>query len=696
MVIESILPALGMCLLCGTSLLPPDFTPPAVPLIVHDPYTSTWIFGHDPVADWTRHWTGKERTLAGLIRIDGETYRFLGPREICEKALSLVKFYVYPTRTIYTYENEKIRLVLTFTTPMLPYDYKYLSAPVTFIEFETTSKDVKEHTIEIYLDVGIEWCVDSNEQMVTWEKPTPNGNITLLKAGSVEQPILEKSGDNRRIDWGYLYLVVPSSPEFSTKIGQRNKNIAQFNSDGRVYGEPDINPPIKPAQNSVALSSSLSISVPSNVPVSRYLVIAYDDIYSIEFFGEKLRPWYYKEYGEDFILLLNNIYKEYPNIKEKCSAWDEEVLSNACGIVGKQYSALVGLTYRHVFGSGKIVVGKEGRPLYFHKENFSNGCIATVDVSYPASPFFALFAPALLRGMLEPIFLYARTPDWIFEFAPHDVGTYPKANGQVYGRENGKLLLESQMPVEECGNMILMTALLAEAEGSIEYAREHWDLLEKWANYLKEHGRDPENQLCTDDFAGHLAHNTNLSLKAIVALGAFAKLSKQRHLAYADEWEKLAREMAQDWVHRARDGDKFKLTFDRPGTWSMKYNLVWDKILNLNLFSPEIARLELAHYKKVQNTYGLPLDCRKDYTKVDWLIWCATLTQSREDFDALYQPFYRFLNETPDKIPLTDWYDTKTAKCIGFRARPVIGGIFLPYLYHEKIWKEFANKSQKF
>jgi hypothetical protein len=63
----------------------------------------------------------------------------------------------------------------------------------------------------------------------------------------------------------------------------------------------------------------------------------------------------------------------------------------------------------------------------------------------------------------------------------------------------------------------------------------------QWANYLKAHGRDPENQLCNDDFAGHIAHNTNLSLKAIMALGAFAKMCEQRHFATAADWENLAR-----------------------------------------------------------------------------------------------------------------------------------------------------------
>lgn len=241
--------------------------------------------------------------------------------------------------------------------------------------------------------------------------------------------------------------------------------------------------------------------------------------------------------------------------------------------------------------------------------------------------------------------------------------------------------------------MLLMTAGVAQVEGSAEFARQYWPLLTKWAEYLKTKGFDPENQLSTDDFAGHLAHNANLSIKAILALGAYGKLAGMLgHSDSASQYSALAREDAHHWNEKDREGDHFRLAFDRPGTWSQKYNLVWDKLLNLNLFPPDIAQKELAFYEKHLNQYGLPLDNRADYTKLDWLTWTASLSNSQKQFQLFFEPAYRFANESPSRVPLTDWYDTKTAKQVGFQARSVVGGIFIRMLDDQTIWKKYAEQ----
>lgn len=241
--------------------------------------------------------------------------------------------------------------------------------------------------------------------------------------------------------------------------------------------------------------------------------------------------------------------------------------------------------------------------------------------------------------------------------------------------------------------MLILMAAVAQLEGDTDFADRYWPQLTQWANYLREEGFDPDHQLCTDDFAGHLAHNVNLSAKAICGLGSYAKLCEMRgDETAANEYRRVAQEYAAQWIKNADDGDHFRLTFDRPGTWSQKYNLVWDKVLGLNLFPDEVLEKEMAYYKKVQNEFGLPLDNRDSYTKLDWILWTASLTDSKDDFQTLARPVVKFLDKTPNRQPMTDWYKTDTARKVGFTARPVVGGVFMRMLYDADAWDKWASR----
>ena len=245
------------------------------------------------------------------------------------------------------------------------------------------------------------------------------------------------------------------------------------------------------------------------------------------------------------------------------------------------------------------------------------------------------------------------------------------------------------------GNMLILVAALTQADGHAGYAEKYWPLLTRWAEYLRDKGLDPENQLCTDDFAGHLAHNVNLSLKAIMGLGGYATLcEKTGHAEDATSYRRIAQAMADEWTTMAQDGDHTRLAFDKPGTWSQKYNLVWDTLLGLNLFSPDIARREVAFYKTKQNVYGLPLDSRSEYTKLDWTVWSATLAEDPADFLALTEPLFAWADETPARVPLTDWFWTTDGKKAGFQARSVVGGLYLPLLKDAAVWRKWADRAK--
>jgi hypothetical protein len=421
-------------------------------------------------------------------------------------------------------------------------------------------------------------------------------------------------------------------------------------------------------------------------------MLAYDDIFAIQYMQRNLRP-FWRRNGWEAADLLKAAAKDYEMLRKRCAAFDGEFMGDLVKAGGPKFAQIGALAYRQCFAAGKFAADANGQPLQFCKENHSNGCISTSDVFYPMSPQFLLFGPSLAKSFVVPFMNYAASERWKFPFAPHDLGRYPHANGQIYG--DGEHGLNKQMPVEESGNLLILMAAIAQMEGNADFAGLYWKQLETWAAYLKEKGFDPENQLCTDDFAGHLAHNVNLSAKAICALGAFAKLCGMRgEHEKAAEYENAAREFAQRWVKEADDGDHFRLAFDKPGTWSQKYNLIWDRILGLNLFPEAALRKEMDFYRKTQGKFGLPLDCRQEYTKLDWLLWTATLTQNRDDFKALTDPVFDFINETPNRGPLTDWYWIQDAKKRGFTGRPVVGGVFAQLLYDKALWKKWSSRDK--
>jgi hypothetical protein len=328
--------------------------------------------------------------------------------------------------------------------------------------------------------------------------------------------------------------------------------------------------------------------------------------------------------------------------------------------------------------------------MLFPKENFSNGCISTVDVLYPSAPFFLFFNPALLEAQLKPVLEYSALTRWKWPFAPHDLGTYPLANGQVYG--GGEQGEDNQMPVEESGNMLILIDALGREQGNWHLAEQYWPQLTTWAQYLLAKGLDPENQLSTDDFSGHLAHNANLSIKAIDGIAAYAQMAKALGKPdVAAQYSSSAKKMAAEWQTMAIDGDHYKLAFDKPDTWSQKYNLVWDRLLDLNLFPANIRRAEVNFYLKHLNEYGLPLDNRQDYTKLDWELWTATLADNPSQFQAFVTPIGKWMNETTARVPLTDWYDTRTGKMMAFQARSVVGGVFIKALADKDLAVKWLN-----
>jgi hypothetical protein len=766
---------------------------PAYPLITHDPYFSIWSFTDSLHASTTKHWTGKDNSLIGLVRVDGKQYKFMGeptrPLKILAAAgedeayanrftetkpadnwtaanfddsqwqsgagmlgstgtnaqttwnsrevwirrtfefsaasvneLTLLAKYdddaevylngekifstgccsggykevqlskeiqkllvkgrnilaihcvntggpgfidvglydrqpgpavqnaiqqkveVTATQTKYQFKCGPVDVSLNFLSPLIITDLDLLSRPVSFVTCTVIANDKKAHKAELFLGISTQAAVNSTSQPVK-VTPVKSSTFSLLSAGTQSQQVLGRKGDDVRIDWGHLYIGGLLSEGAFAKYEYEEKQAL--------------------------LSQQYAFNLPANKQISKTVLIGYDDVLSIQYFEQNLPAWWKKNFSsmED---LLTKSAKQYASIKERCDGFDRKLYAEAKIAGGQQYAELCVLAYRQSLAAHKLVRGPNDEIFFPQKENYSNGSIWTVDVTYPSAPLALFYNPDLLKGMIDPIFYYSESGKWQKPFPAHDLGTYPLANGQTYPED---------MPVEEAGNMIILSAAICKAENSGAYAKRHWKMLSQWVEFLVNDGFDPGNQLCTDDFAGHLARNANLSLKAIVGIRSYAMMARMiGHDATANKYRDIAAKYVDQWQTLAADGDHYSLAFGKPGTWSQKYNLVWDKLFDLELFPEEVYRKEIKYYLGKQNEFGLPLDSRKTYTKSDWILWTATLANEPKDFQALVAPVYKFAMQTPTRVPLTDWHETTNGKQVGFQARSVVGGYFIKML----------------
>ena len=623
---------------------------PAIPLVTIDPFISIWSSSSCLNHAATEHWTGKENSIIGIAEIDGEKRLFLGYNRDVKK-LTQTSLDIDALSTTAVFENEKVIIKIKFLTPLIPDDYRLLTRPVTYLEIEYESNDGAEHDVKISVSASEKICLDEEiDSPVITEKINHNG-ICVMKMGNAVQKPLNRSGDEVRIDWGYLYLASDCE----------NAQGREIDTSGDTHIE--ISAPIKESQ-----------------PLMFYF--AYDDVESIEYFGKPLRSFWNRD-GQSILDGIEEAAEEYSALNERCAAFSKELYGEAFAAGGEKYAELLSLAYRQVIAAHKLVLDENGDILYISKECNSNGCAATVDVSYPSTPMYLLYNPELVKGMLRPVYKYAESDAWKFDFAPHDVGQYPLLNGQVYGDNQEKW----QMPVEECGNMLVMEANVALATGNADFAAEHIDLLEKWCRYLIEYGADPGHQLCTDDFAGHLAHNCNLSLKAVMGLQGMAIITDMLGYSEKSEFYRAeAEKMAANWMNTAVNADgTTRLAFDRPDSYSMKYNMVWDRAWKSGLFSQEFMDAEIADNMKHFNKYGMPLDSRADYTKSDWLVWTASMASDDKVFEDYVAPLWDAYNESSSRVPLSDWYDTVSGKWVSFRHRTVQGGLFMRVLMNKMI-----------
>lgn len=695
---------------------------PAYPLFVKDPYFSFWS-PFDKLNDGNvTFWTGADKKMFGYVFCENKTYIFMGANP---KAIKLEQTFVDLTSfdTKYGFTCEDFDLEITFTSPLNPDDLELLSCPVCYFRYTIIPKR-KLGITKVALIIDEEVCYDKYAMPIRGGKHMLDNGKEVAWFGLKKQLPMSQSFDDSSAEWGYYYI-----------SGDKAMCVSQFAIDYFV-ASGNLNFAYEPAHRKYIVACD-SFSVVDDLTFGM-MTVAFDDTCSIFYFGDWLKGYYFEKTGKTIVDAIQESIDFSDKVFKKCNSFDAK-LRKMAKPYGDDYLLVLYGALRQTVGAHKLVMDRNGELLFLSKESHSNGCIATADVSYPSIPLFLIFNPSLVRAMCRPIFKFAKMDVWKFDFAPHDVGTYPYCCGQVHGikykkgktayNNDGKVSLEEmcvdgsifnvanepempytypffyafcknhdlydltkQMPVEECGNMLIMTSSAILADLDAKMAKDNWDLLSKWADYLVRYGLIPNSQLCTDDFAGHLEKNANLSIKAIVAIKSYAIIAdKLGYKDIASKYHDIAKNYANEWKRICYKNGKTTLVLDdENNSFSLKYNMAFDVIFNSNLFDEEIRENEVDRYISLTNRYGVPLDSRSLYTKSDWILWSSILTSDIEKRKKLIAPIANFLRESPLRYPFSDWYYSDSGKIVGklnkwgrmtgFKNRTVQGGLFIPLL----------------
>src|ERR1035441_1373826 len=385
----------------------PQTRPPATPLITHDPYFSIWSASDNLTDSDTTHWTGVPQPITGVARIDNKAFRFMGHHPDAIPAMEQTGSSVTPTHTRYQFRRSGVQLRLEFFTPAIMSDLDVLSRPVTYLTWRVQATDGGHHRVSVLFDVDPLIAVnDRSQPIVTSRHDT--GSLNVLSVGSRDQNILNRSGDDLRIEWGYFHLAAPKNEQAKTSISAGLEEA--FIASGQLASSDSICMPEPASQSSAHLEVLLALGSVGSTVVARHVLLSYTEGFAIQYFQRNLRP-YWQRNNMAVEKMLDRAEEQYSELEVRGSAFDSDLTADLVKVGGKHYAAIAILAYRKTLAAHALVADLEGQPMLFAKENFSNGCIATVDVLYPSAPFFLLFQPKLLEAQLLPVLEYSALPD---------------------------------------------------------------------------------------------------------------------------------------------------------------------------------------------------------------------------------------------------------------------------------------------
>ena len=507
----------------------------------------------------------------------------------------------------------------------------------------------------------IEWISGDRSAIAQWSYDTTGNGVAYHEV--FRQTQLEFSEVADQAEWGNWYWGTQNSDALSFQSGIDNDVRGQFQSNGTLTDSQDTD--YRAINDNYPVFGFASDLGSITGTVSTLYTIGLCQQQAVQFYGangNQSVPSLWTSYFGSDTDALDFFYGDYSTATSMSSELDAKIASDASAVGGQDLVTVTSLATRQAFG-GCELGGTTDQPLYWMKEISSDGNAQTVDVMFPLHPIMLYTNPTLLKYLLDPLFIDQAAGDYPNTYAMHDLGSnFPNATGHSSGTDE-------YMPVEECGNMLIMTLAYVQASGDTDYLTQYYGLLKQWAGYLVNDSLIPSNQVSTDDFAGALANQTNLALKGIIGIGAMAQIANltgntddasnftSTAQSYISQWYDLANAAGANPPHTT-------LSYGNDTTYSLLYNLYGDALLKLGLVKQEIYTQQSNFYATVFDTYGVPLDTRHIYTKGDWEMFTASVSGSGSGNakQMLISHLATWINETPTNMPYTDLYDTDDGK----------------------------------
>ncbi|KAI1336160.1 DUF1793-domain-containing protein [Xylariaceae sp. FL0016] len=628
-------------------------TPQVLPLIVRNPYLSVWLHkARDmPWEHWPMFWTGSTLGFGIMASVpkSNTVYPLLGrPQDFLDRNKHRSSYNVsYPeyhgvtfdastTNLTYTLAGSDVEIILSFLSPITPTSTMRQSLPASYLTcYVQGSTD-----ISLFIDINGQWVSGDRENQIKWqfshEKSGTRGQKAGLKRWSISrrtEQLLTEFEDHA--EWGTIHFTAPA--DVSHQSGEIHDISRRFAAQGTldnvvddgyrgIYDKEPIFAFSKTfelsrkanASNSIAQDSALFTFSLTQDPVvqfasSRGLTL--------------MRPLWASYFPTGVEDMLAYHYDDFQNAAALGQNYSDQLHKDAFASGSHDYRDIAALSARQVLGATQFS-GTPENPILFLKEISSNGNFQTVDVIFPAFPFFLYTNPQWLVHLLEPLLEHQMSGQYPNDYSMHDLGThFPNATGHPDGRDE-------YMPVEECGDMLIMGLALINAlkddatpaftRTSIQDTRPlpqaviqkihsvdvygmdlSWEekgttgekvakewiqksakLWRGWTGYLERESLIPAYQLSTDDFAGELANQTNLALKGLIGIKAMSEIA---NLVGNTTDAKYLRKKADDYARKwqefgfSRDKKFAKLAYHWYGSWTTLYNLFADALLCFHL-----------------------------------------------------------------------------------------------------------------